>query len=444
MCTAFRPPKNFLTSVRVALLPLLFLLGLLLSFYPAQGKTETQNEAIEVKKTGRQDEWMTFPYTVQLSPYRSFTQYIPQKINLEGDIEQDQSLRIRGINADIGVYQIRRFFWKYFHCYPKLGLLVNYGRLENKGSTIGGLVYLAPQHDHQALCELVPRLGIGVAYVNVPGTNLTKEAKGREEKEKVYDKDQEEDIYRQGISLDLSLALACQVRCNPNWALSPSIGFNYMPYFTQKETEEVEEEKYLKIITAGLGFNYTPNPSYVRYSNPKGLKSNRVDIGFLSALKKNKPFSQKQLTQQEGTKKQLKQKEEDDSSDKYYYVGGMYGHWSLWLGKNHAFTLATEWIKDWATKEVIKKMVKTDHLKIALLVGHEFLWGKLIFGQQLGFYLVNNAIQTDGFCYTRLGLEYRITDFFFIGTSLKTALKITEKDFSAETDFIDFRIGYEF
>ena len=75
-------------------------------------------------------------------------------------------------------------------------------------------------------------------------------------------------------------------------------------------------------------------------------------------------------------------------------------------------------------------------MTISFLGGHEFLWGPLVFGQQIGAYVWN--IDKDVFkipVYLRFGINYRVTKTIFIGINMKTT-RIKEHD------FVDVRIGY--
>ncbi len=332
--------------------------------------------------------------------------------------------------------QIRKFLWKHFHCYPKLGLAINYGRLENKGCLVGGLIYLEPQYDYLAKWEISPRFGVGVTYAKIPGTNFKNLASEDEEAE-TSDDAFAEDVERQGLHLDLSLALAMHIRLTPHWQLSPSIGYSYMPLMADERSDEErqrpQDDTALKIFTASMGLSYTPNPSLIRYPNPNvrgSKKRSRVDIGLLAAPKKFEPPSQ----------------EDTDGAGKYYCVGGIYGQGSLQLCNSHALTLATEWIYDGAAKQALKEKIKSSPLKVGVLLGHEFRWGKFMFGQQIGVYLMNN-VQEEFPLYAKLGIDYRLTDSLFVGTSLKATVLPQGEYFSIKSikrDLIDFRIGYSF
>ncbi|XWN35687.1 MAG: hypothetical protein ROO73_02845 [Roseivirga sp.] len=431
----------------------------LLFTYPGQAQSRAinsqvrdasgQNKRAQLQTKREPSEWIDFPFTIQIGPYGGMTRPIFQQLERDSQTLKEQYLLFGGVSADVGVLQIRRFLWKHFYCYPKLGLAFNYGRLENKGNLVGGLIYLEPQYDYMAKCEFFPRLGIGILYASIPGTNFSEEPS--EEEKQIEEKSDEEYFYHQGIHLDLSLALVWKIMLHPQWQLSPSLGFSYLPSLDQEDEEENKQvssgNKDLKIVTASIGFSFTPNPSQLYYPDLGDRKKSRIDIGHISAFKKFEALPQISGNNQKGSKQQASTNDDDDNEGKYFYVGGIYGHWSLRVSNNHALTVATEWVWDGASKEAIKNTYKTDPWKASFLVGHEFWWGKIIFGQQLGCYVMNNHYLKGippvlQLFYARLGLDYRITDALFIGTSMKINAKLHER--SAEIEFIDVRVGYSF
>jgi len=61
---------------------------------------------------------------------------------------------------------------------------------------------------------------MGVAYSNIPGTNF-KELASEDEEAETSDDVFTEDVYRQGLHLDLSLTLAMNIRLTPHWQTQP-------------------------------------------------------------------------------------------------------------------------------------------------------------------------------------------------------------------------------
>ncbi len=399
--------------------------------------SDTNEEAIS---KSQQDNWITFPYTIQVSGYLGFTNKIPQLLRPEDTRKKYQYLPIEGMSIDVGVLQIRRFFCKHFLFYPKLGLSIDYGWLENKGSLMGCFTYLEPQYNYLARWEVFPSLGIGIVYVSIPGFNFKKlntEEQGAAERSNASDF--VGDFYRQGLHLNLAFALRANIRLTPRWQLSPGIGFSYLPVLEKEErgpqqSTSPQRDSTLKTVTASVTLGYTPNPILVHYYPRLGQdKKSRVDISWLSSFRK--PESLRINNQPIHT----------NEDNYYYYVGGIYGQWSLHCIGSHAFTLGTEWIWDGASEQVLKNTYMNSALKISLLTGHEFRWGKLLFGQQIGYYPVNNcAFHPLMRLYVKLGIDYKVTDFLLVGASLRTGGIRDIRRIDLQTDFIDLRIGYSF
>jgi hypothetical protein len=223
-------------------------------------------------------------------------------------------------------------------------------------------------------------------------------------------------------------ALAVNINLNERWQLSPNVGFNYMPPLTEKEDYQQMWDMHFKMVTAGLILGYTPNPCLMHYPDSMMLnnKMNRIDIAPFASLKKFEP--------------------KDGSEGEYYHIWGVSAQWSIKVCNLHALTVGSEVFYDGATDELLKDQPGRSPWKMGILVGHEFRWGKIMFGQQVGGYVMNHhmPISEDFHAYARLGLDYRITDFFFIGTSLKTRVLADKDKFAVVTDFVDVRIGYSF
>lgn len=394
-------------------------LSLLASCYSAHAQAVEENSYELAKQYKQGEAWSLYPFTIQVNPYHLG---VIMPLTLLELINKNKLLRIKGVSADISLLYVGQTIWKHFDCYPRAGLKVNCGRLANKGHIVGGLFYIEPNYNHLTGWEVVPRLGIGIAHVVVSGSQPQTE---------------EQEIlaaapFRRGYSLALAFGLLLKYRLTPKWHLHTGVGLDYLPYLNK--TKE-EASKDLAIYKASTGVSYTFNPSSYNYPRPQRPSKSRIDIALLNSFRKVNPTLVKDLNPYG------EYRQEDD---KYYYVGGLHGQWSLQVGRNHAFTLATEWIKDRATKKELEGLSRQDDLKASLLIGHEFLWGKLVFGQQLSIYTMNDTTNPPfRLFYTRLGFNYRITDFLFVGVSLKNEILPTKRDLT-KTDFIDFRIGYSF
>jgi hypothetical protein len=79
--------------------------------------------------------------------------------------------------------------------------------------------------------------------------------------------------------------------------------------------------------------------------------------------------------------------------------------------------------------------LENDWNTVSTAIGHEFLLGKLIFSQQLGFYLHNPEWEGDIF-YQRYGLMYGFSNSVAAGINLKSHRQVAE--------LIDFRMAISF
>ena len=74
-------------------------------------------------------------------------------------------------------------------------------------------------------------------------------------------------------------------------------------------------------------------------------------------------------------------------------------------------------------------------IKVGAMLGHEFLWGKYIFSQQVGVYLFNPTPFYPAW-YHRWGVYYVINDKFMTGINLKAHKQVA--------NYLDVRFIYTF
>ena len=110
---------------------------------------------------------------------------------------------------------------------------------------------------------MFPRLGIGITYANIPETNF-QELDPDEQSDKAVSTNDDfpEDFYRQGLHLELVLALVKNIRITPHWQLSSSISLSYLPALEEREEDQQDdpqEDVDLKTCTVSMALSYTPN-----------------------------------------------------------------------------------------------------------------------------------------------------------------------------------------
>lgn len=105
------------------------------------------------------------------------------------------------------------------------------------------------------------------------------------------------------------------------------------------------------------------------------------------------------------------------------------------VSERNTLSLSVEWIADHYTRERIRRAgLNLGYNKAAILGGHEFVFGKAGFRQQLAFYL--HAPFEKDIMYQRYTLYYNISQRYCLSTSLKAHLH--------QADIFDIRIGLRF
>ena len=126
----------------------------------------------------------------------------------------------------------------------------------------------------------------------------------------------------------------------------------------------------------------------------------------------------------------------DDTTTTRYGVAGGGIQAGKQTGKTHAFTLALELYYDNADKQQMKiEAASNSGIKCAAMMGHEFLWGKYIFSQQVGVYLFDATPYYPSW-YHRWGLYCIINDKWMAGINLKAHKQVA--------NFVDVRLIYTF
>lgn len=121
----------------------------------------------------------------------------------------------------------------------------------------------------------------------------------------------------------------------------------------------------------------------------------------------------------------------------FYWVYGAGVQAGRKVGRLHAFTLGAEWLTDLGKKKEfeIAGHAGADHKRLGALVGHEFVFNKVHFSQQLGVFIYNQDPNAGRF-YHRWGLYYQVGPDWMIGAGL-TAHRLT-------ADFLDLKLRYSF
>jgi hypothetical protein len=120
-----------------------------------------------------------------------------------------------------------------------------------------------------------------------------------------------------------------------------------------------------------------------------------------------------------------------------YPVLGMGGLRSWQTANTHAFTAGAALYYDGSVAPQLARDAgkKVSAWRGSVQVGHEFLWGKVIFAQQLGLYIWDQTPYYPPW-YHRWSMLYRVHKHWIVGASLKAHKQVA--------DFTDIRVVYSF
>ena len=116
------------------------------------------------------------------------------------------------------------------------------------------------------------------------------------------------------------------------------------------------------------------------------------------------------------------------------FIFGAMANYSKQVSSINALTGGIEIIADQVTEARLQRdQLNKSSMRIGLLVGHEFLFGKFSVNQQLGYYLFNETKYFNTL-YQRIGVSYYTPAHFSIGFSVLTH--------TTDPNFTDLRITY--
>ena len=310
----------------------------------------------------------------------------------------------RGIGLDYSKQLVSNKAWEFCNCYPRVGFSFTFWDFDNPpilGYGLTAMGYLEPVYFAHKKVNFSLRMGMGIGYHSKPyhpetnPNNLS---------------------YSTYFGFPLMLNIGLKYRLNPYLNLSIEANYNHISNGGIKEPN-----KGINYPTANIGLDYTIEPfdfkERGKYRKPPPSKKQRIEFAYISAFSNAGAGN----TQQ-------------------HYIYGVEGKYSRWAGRSSAITVGTEWVVDGSRKVRIMRdstaaVAGFDHKRGAILIGHEFWAGRVIFSQQLGIYYYDQY-KTNDSVYQRYGLIIKITDLIFAGINLKSHRHVA--------DFIDIRVGLSF
>ncbi len=304
-----------------------------------------------------------------------------------------------GISLGYSYWLLKEKNWKYCHCFPRVGLNLNYHNFDNPsilgyGFPVYG--FLEPWY------KLTPRLfytlrgGAGYAWLSNP-----------------YDENSNplNLSYSLHFTPFIMVGTGLGVKMTEHWRLGVQLRYNHSSNGGQREPN-----KGLNYPTVHLGLSYSWK-----------------DISFQT--REDVPLSELTFMRYINLSAFIAGKSIDNTHISYAVPGAAitYTH-QVW--RTSAIGGGFEWINNLANRKRIEREgLALDHNQAGLLAGHTFLLGNFTFSQMIGIYLYHPYDITPDW-YQRYEIMWFPWPNIGVGTSLKAHGHIAE--------FLDFRLSYRF
>ena len=318
-----------------------------------------------------------------------FTQSNPQSI----DLEYSWHLRKKAV-------------WDYCTCYPRTGFAltcIDFDLGDTLGRSLAAYTFIEPYIKPGRRLNFAFRFGMGPAYMS-----------------SIYDENFNPDnlFFSTRISFILLFNLSLNYRLTDQWMLRVGANFNHISNGGVKEPN--------------LGMNFPSLNLGTEYSFHKPL--------FPDQQKSTSLFGEDQKNRYDLLLSAALKAPEWTIENKQYLVTSAGLNYSRLLGRVFAVSFGGEWVSDRTIKSLIDEQELRDssgelldYNRLGMLAGVEWLFGRFIFTQQMGFYLYS-PIEAKHPVYQRYGLSLRISEHIYSGINIKAHAQ--------DADFMELRIGF--
>ncbi len=290
--------------------------------------------------------------------------------------------------------------WESCNCYPRRGFTLGFWDFDNPEILGNGYLanfFIEPVFGGWKKWFFSIKAAFGVAYLTKPYNEQTNP----------YNLS-----YSTNISFPLHLGTTMNFRISEKSNVGLTLIYNHLSNGGLKEPN-----KGINWPSIALSYDYKPKPYNLQKYTPEKYiidAEQRVTSSmFLFG-------TGKQLNHSELTK---------------YFIGGVNAHGSYRVARLSALTAGAEFEWDESDKEEILRdpAIDTDHKKISIYAGHEFLLGRFTFSQALAVYLYAPYNPNDPL-YQKYTLSYSWNDNFSTGIGLKAHRHVA--------DYLSFIVGY--
>jgi len=302
----------------------------------------------------------------------------------------------------------KRSTWEYCQCYPRTGITfmyTNFDLPEVLGDAISVYAFIEPFLRADRRMNFSIRFGMGPSYLT-----------------RLYDETNNPDnlFFSSHVSFIVLLNATANYRLTPRLLLRASGSYNHI-----SNGGYSEPNLGMNFPSVSLGVDYSFINADLPRRDPvstriRPAKKNRVEIiAGISAKPTTSGLREKRYP---------------------VYVLGL--NYSRTVGKILALNGGAEWVNDRSVFRSLRENGTvnedgsySDHNRIGVLAGVDWLFGRFVFYQHFGVYLYAPVEALDG-VYQRYGLSFRITEKVFAGINIKAH--------GQDADFMDVRVGWSF
>ncbi|MBA4197824.1 MAG: hypothetical protein C0459_09740 [Chitinophaga sp.] len=348
--------------------------------------TNAQNSLLPINKTNWQQSIGIIGYTGNVVVH---TQSVK---SVEGAKPSGFSIDFAKLMNDEGSYQLSS-------AYPQKGFSFSYF---NYGTKILGEGYIAsyfiqPNYRINNRLHVQLKGAVGLGYLTNPFDSINNPTNKN---------------YSQYVTPYLQLGIGLGYRLSQHFTVSLATNFHHLSNGSNHQPNSG-----LNYTTTALSINYFPNTNELK-------KYGTIPRVFYRKLKPTLDIGLLYVPEQ-GYNYKLQAERQ--------YTFGLFAQLTKQIGRTSALSIGAEAYHN-EFENITNAEIKTNpYLFAGIYGGHEFIIGKIIFSQQIGFYITpHSSYFSDSF--KRFGLRYKMSKHFQVGFNLKVH--------DDEADFIDYRIIY--
>lgn len=324
-------------------------------------------------------------------------------------IKNTEGAHPKAIAIDISKQLTDSITFQKYGCYPRMGFTATYSDFDTKilGHAAGITYFMEPHFRISNKASIFLKAASGFGYLSSPSDSIKNPAN---------------QTYSLHINIYSQVAAGFSYRLSDHIAADMSVGFEHYSNGNLREPN-----RGLNWYHLGVGLRYTAqNNSLPAYSKTKDTSwkqiKHAIDIGIFYSPK-------------EGYKPDFK-------TPARKVLTGVHIQVSKMISNISALSIAGEVYYDGALANIKKHINDSSSSVLAgIMAGHEFVFRKFIFSQQLGIYIHKHTQtyseryrQPFEAIYHRWGLRYRVTPHWYIGINMLARKNVA--------DFIDGRLLY--